>query len=296
MKNAAVVTMTTLSIIFAIVASFAVYSACLLGQDKSDFYIIIFFIHCLYSHQQHKMSIKPVQTIEGNFIYKRWYNHKGLLHREDGPALIKQSGEKILLELWYKDGKIYRQDGPASITTGDNGRFKEIWYKNNAFHRENGPAFIERDANGNITEEQWCYNGAYHREDGPATFFRWDDGKVTEICYKRGIYHFTGAPAYTVRSKDGVVLKEEWYDNGYMSNMNGPAIIRRDEKGNIIQRSFCIYSRYITETKFIRLNYLMKKFIRKLKNKYRKTLTLMLKDLDLFDESNLCSEVTKYMI
>lgn len=242
------------------------------------------------------MSIKPVQTIEGKFVYKRWYNHKGLLHREHGPALVKQSGEKILLELWYKDGKIYREDGPASITTGDNGRFKEIWYKNNAFHRENGPAFIERDSNGNITEEQWCYNGAYHREDGPATFFRWDDGKVTEICYKRGIYHFTGAPAYTVKSKDGVVLKEEWYDNGYMSNMNGPAIIRRDEKRNIIQRSFCIYSRYITETKFIRLNYLMKKFIKKLKNKYRKRLTLMLKELDLFDESNLCGEVTKYMV
>jgi len=34
MKNAAVVATTTLSIISAILASFAVYSACLLGQDK----------------------------------------------------------------------------------------------------------------------------------------------------------------------------------------------------------------------------------------------------------------------
>ena len=36
---------------------------------------------------------------------KEWYRH-GMLHRDDGPALIYYMG-KELCEYWYKDGKPY---------------------------------------------------------------------------------------------------------------------------------------------------------------------------------------------
>lgn len=41
---------------------------------------------------------------------ERWFKD-GLLHREDGPAVIKKNGYKA----WYKDGLRHREDGPAMI-------------------------------------------------------------------------------------------------------------------------------------------------------------------------------------
>ena len=53
---------------------------------------------------------------------QRWYNIDGLIHREDGPALIRAIGTQN----WYKYGKIHREDGPAVIFT-DNTKW---WYIN----------------------------------------------------------------------------------------------------------------------------------------------------------------------
>lgn len=38
-----------------------------------------------------------------------WYNEKGRLHWEHGPAIIWASGGKE----FYMDGKLHREDGPA---------------------------------------------------------------------------------------------------------------------------------------------------------------------------------------
>ena len=40
---------------------------------------------------------------------KRWRNERGLLHRENNPAIIHMDGKK----LWFLDGKLHREDGPA---------------------------------------------------------------------------------------------------------------------------------------------------------------------------------------
>ena len=40
---------------------------------------------------------------------KEYYNNEGLLHREDGPAVIYKNGPKC----WYLNGKRHRIDGPA---------------------------------------------------------------------------------------------------------------------------------------------------------------------------------------
>jgi hypothetical protein len=52
---------------------------------------------------------------------RKWYNEKGLLHREDGPAYERVNGDKS----WYIDGKLHREDGPAREL--ENG-YKEWYY------------------------------------------------------------------------------------------------------------------------------------------------------------------------
>ena len=39
----------------------------------------------------------------------RWYNEKGKLHREDGPAVVWPNGDTY----WYLNGTKHREDGPA---------------------------------------------------------------------------------------------------------------------------------------------------------------------------------------
>ena len=58
-----------------------------------------------------------------------WYNKKGQLHREDGPAIIYSNGTKR----WFINGLRHRDDGPA-VETNDG--YKE-WYINNKQLSEN---------------------------------------------------------------------------------------------------------------------------------------------------------------
>ncbi len=56
------------------------------------------------------MENKPICEIDadGN---KRWWNVKGLLHREDGPAVEYIDGE----QQWWVNGNIHRLCGPALV-------------------------------------------------------------------------------------------------------------------------------------------------------------------------------------
>lgn len=57
-----------------------------------------------------------------------WYNLKGQLHREDGPAREYKDGTKS----WWLNGKLHRLDGPA-VEYSDG--FKE-WYINDKHYTE----------------------------------------------------------------------------------------------------------------------------------------------------------------
>ena len=57
---------------------------------------------------------------------------KTILHREDGPAVEYDNGERA----WYVDGKLHRTDGPA-IEYADGSK---AWYVNDKLHRIDGPA------------------------------------------------------------------------------------------------------------------------------------------------------------
>ena len=65
------------------------------------------------------------------------------------------------VERWFKDGMLHREDGPAVIDSGD-----EYWYKDGKLHREDGPAVIHKDGT-----KFWYKNGVRHREDGPAVIY-----------------------------------------------------------------------------------------------------------------------------
>jgi len=79
----------------------------------------------------------------------------GVLHREDGPAIIYPGGG----EEWYLAGVHHRDGGPA-ITTIDGSQY---WYRGGDLHRDDGPAVCE--SNGT---KAWYVNGKLHRTDGPA--------------------------------------------------------------------------------------------------------------------------------
>jgi hypothetical protein len=69
-------------------------------------------------------------------VYKdgtRIYTHHGLIHRDDGPAIISPT-----YQIWASHGLIHRDDGPAMIST--NGTL--VWCTKGAINNGNRPAII----------------------------------------------------------------------------------------------------------------------------------------------------------
>ena len=81
------------------------------------------------------------------------YFVNGLLHREDGPAVIIEP----FIKKWYKHGMKHREDGPAC----ECGSYKE-WWLEDRLHNIDNPAII-----GAYSKEWWLF-GNRHRLDGPA--------------------------------------------------------------------------------------------------------------------------------
>lgn len=78
---------------------------------------------------------RPSIAYEMNLPYngvqaERYYCGRDL-HREDGPAVIWDTGQKE----WYQHGKRHREDGPAVEL-----HFRNEWYLNGYRHRLDGPA------------------------------------------------------------------------------------------------------------------------------------------------------------
>ena len=85
---------------------------------------------------------------------RRYYNDAGLLHRDDGPAVVWRSGSVQ----WWLNGQLHRDVGPA-IEYVD-GSSKE-WWLHGVKHRDSGPAVIQRDGS-----KEWYQNGQRHRDGG----------------------------------------------------------------------------------------------------------------------------------
>ena len=85
---------------------------------------------------------------------KRWYKN-GLKHRDDGPAMEYDNGDKI----WYKNGVRHRENGPA--VEWRNGT--KFWYKNGVKHREDGPAVEAVEYNKDV--KKYYLEDEYYTEE-----------------------------------------------------------------------------------------------------------------------------------
>ena len=96
---------------------------------------------------------------------------------------IHEEGEDSDSVVHYVDGVVHREDGPAVIDYHES----QFYYQNGKCHREDGPAIIW--SNGS---EDYIQNGKFHREDGPARIFSsgakeyWVNGvRFTEKQFRR---------------------------------------------------------------------------------------------------------------
>jgi len=182
------------------------------------------------------------------------YYKDGLLHREDGPAAIKEDGSNWW---WSINGKPHREDGHAVQYNGN-----KHWYQHGERHREDGPAieyangskswyiegesYSEEEFNKKIEsmnlkeflhldeipknftgvckikdETRYYKMGGFHREDGPAYIY---DGKFPhKIWFINNEYHRDDGPA--CEYPDGT---KHWYIQGHRHRTDGPAIESKD--------------------------------------------------------------------
>lgn len=114
--------------------------------------------------QEYIVTINKIGTV---FYYKPG---TAALHRLDGPAVERATGDKI----WYIDDNLHREDGPA-VELADGSK---EWYIKGKLHREDGPAVEWPDGT-----KKWYLDGNYHRTNGPAveladgTVEYWIEGK-----------------------------------------------------------------------------------------------------------------------
>lgn len=123
---------------------------------------------------------------EGN---QYWYRN-GVLHNEDGPAIIQADGRKE----WWINGVRHREDGPA--VERPNGT--QYWFYCGQVHRVDGPAVIYADGT-----KKWLIKNLLHREDGPA--IEWDNGVHQWFLNDKHMSqmdHYHRSPYWRTLSKD----------------------------------------------------------------------------------------------
>lgn len=184
-----------------------------------------------------KMPVKTVNSYTGNTEWKV----DGVLHRDDGPALIGRNGDQF----WYQNGVIHRNKGPAAIT-----KHGKIWAANGERHRLDGPAvewtnggtewwvgneripvnsqedfetWLELDAKSKELPRQDVLNLEKFKSFVEATKEKGTPDHISpngiRTWKRKGMYHRLDGPA--IQHKDGT---EYWYVNGMHHRLDGPAI------------------------------------------------------------------------
>jgi hypothetical protein len=187
----------------------------------------------------------------------RTWKKDELLHRTDGPALIKyyQNGN-IKIEKWYQNGKRIHDDvNPCVIDYYPSGNIKfNIFYRNPDLDE---PAFIAYyDNNGNTIEgEMWGNELPKHRDHDMPALIKYDiNGNIIlEQWYQNGLLHRVGQPASIKYNRHGNVVMEIWALNDFIHNTEGPAIIYYNNHGGITRLKWFINGLEMTEEDFNKL-------------------------------------------
>lgn len=107
------------------------------------------------------MKIKKTYYNNNTINIISYYNDKGIIHREDKPAMIKYYKDGTLeMVAYFENGMHHRLNKPAQAYYFKNGQIKEInYYVNGNLHRENGPAKITYNLSGQLTGKHYFING-----------------------------------------------------------------------------------------------------------------------------------------
>jgi len=147
----------------------------------------------------------------------------------------EQKGEE-----YRKNGLLHREDGPARIYA--NGT--KQWFNNGLLHRENGPAV---EANHEYCKKIVYYkHGKKHNERGPAYVEVWNFEHVIKYFYEDELHHLQG-PAFFIN-------KKSW----------------NKKKMKQVEQHYYIFGKYLTQSKFEKYTKVMKKYIQKCKEKYKR--------------------------
>lgn len=190
----------------------------------------------------------------GLVAQEEWYEN-GIQHRDGKPAFIKFTGNKVICEKYIKNGLLHNEKAPAEVNykTHYHGGsyttklYSESWYKNGQLHREgDNPAFI-RYSNNYVdlpTLEMYYKNGVITRDKKPAKIdynFRNCELIKNEYYYKDGQYHRgNDLPAVITRDDNGNIIKQEWYKNGLKHrDGNKPSYIAMRSNGGVECEKWC---------------------------------------------------------
>jgi len=165
-------------------------------------------LHALASAAEHQGGPEPFTVRSGKTVTVSYYLH-------DNP----------------KAGVVHREDGPAVIRTHPDGSRSEAWCREGDFHRLRGPARIRVRADGTIVSEEYFENNVRNRMDGPALVDISDDGTKVVEYYRMGRLHREDGPARTVANADGVCLEEDYFIRDQRHREDGPARIKTNAEG-----------------------------------------------------------------
>jgi hypothetical protein len=158
------------------------------------------------------------------------------------------------------------------------------------YHREEGPARIVK-RNGKIIINEWYIDGYRHRKIYPAVENQFSDIdendfyqdvetgiKVTNGIlrwYNHGELHREGNNPALITKDNEFGTKLEYYYQGCIHRLFGPAHILYLD--NETYKRYYINGKFLTENEFYKIVYLVRKFIRKIKNSIYKKYTIKLK-------------------
>lgn len=142
--------------------------------------------------QEMNLAPKVTNDNRGKKVKEEWFNSRGELHRDDGPAEV----------MYHRNGKLMRQ----------------VWYQNGEVSRIGGPAFIEYRGDGvRVNIERWLQNGVSHRVDGPAEIIYYGEadggGRKIERWSTNGRFFRVGGPVQIDYTPQGTVHYEEWRED-----------------------------------------------------------------------------------
>lgn len=130
------------------------------------------------------MAAAPIREVVTEPDGTLKYYSCGVLHRDDGPAVIEVYPDYDGQERhrsWYRFGVLDRDDGPAVIG-GRTGNGQYEWWRAGVRHRDNGPAvieLIESDGFGRGPVYEWWRNGVRHKvQDGDGIVYYFKDGEI----------------------------------------------------------------------------------------------------------------------